>query len=133
MVDKTSDCWLWAGGKDGSGYGLFKMGTKGRTIGAHQFSYEQTHGPVPKGLFVCHHCDNPSCVHPDHLFLDTCANSNPARGEAASNAKLTEDDVRAIRAAPGGWGKNKELAIRYGVEARAIWSIRANKTWKHVT
>ncbi len=139
-VEKTSDCWLWTGGKARFGHGLFTMGHKGRTIGAHRFSYEQVYGPIPDGLAVCHRCDTPACVRPDHLFLGTRTDNNldkvhkgrQSNGQAIWQAKLTEDDVRAIRVAPGGWGKIKALAERYGVDPDTITRIRHGKLWKHV-
>lgn len=68
-VDKTAECWLWIGGKSKSGHGLFTMGKHGHTIGAHRFAYEQMHGAIPTGMRAYHHCNNPSCVRPTHLFL----------------------------------------------------------------
>lgn len=69
-VDKTDDCWLWTGGSNGLGYGVFGIAT-GQTMGAHRYSWQIVFGPIPDGMFVCHQCDTPACVRPDHLFLGT--------------------------------------------------------------
>lgn len=68
-VDRTSGCWLWAAGKNNQGYGVCFL--DGRRTYVHRLSWELHRGPIPSGLYVCHTCDTPLCLNPDHLFLGT--------------------------------------------------------------
>lgn len=132
-INDRSGCWDWLGCKFSTGYGQIKLGGKKRTT--HRFSYELHRGAIPSGQCVCHRCDNPGCVNPDHLFLgtdadnvaDKVAKGRQAQGITHGLAKLTESDVLAIRAAVGVTQQN--LAERHGVTQSAISLIRLGKNW----
>lgn len=146
-VDQSSGpngCWLWTASRDPLGYGFFRM-TPGETMWrAHRAAWTLLVGPIPAGLVVCHHCDNPPCVNPAHLFLgtdaDNCADRVAKgrssrrvshRGETSPLAKLTEQDVREIREryARGGIYQ-RELGVEYGVSQTEVGRIVRGVRWR---
>ena len=108
---------------------------------AHRASYELYIGKIPKGMLVCHKCDNPRCVNPEHLFLGTHSDNSRdmsqknrgVNGEKSANSKLTSNQVMEIRFA--GKLKNikqKDIAKIFSVSERAVNKIINNKAWKHL-
>lgn len=141
-VEKSDGCWNWKGALNHvrGGYGCFNTGSGRRMVGAHRFSWQLHHGPIPNGLFVLHRCDNPSCVRPEHLFLgtheenmaDMVAKGRGQRGERQHMAKLTESDVREIRSAASRGENYGAIAKRFGVCRGNISQIALGNIWKHV-
>ena len=76
-VNKTDTCWLWKAGLNHKQYGQFSITVNGwtKSYRAHRFIYEYFNGPIPEGMLVCHSCDVPGCVNPDHLWLGTVSDN----------------------------------------------------------
>ena len=140
QVQKGDGCWLWTGSKSadpGGEYGDFYV--NGRACRAHRFSWEVHFGPVPPKMLVCHHCDNPPCVRPDHLFVGTSRDNvhdalKKGRfwcGERAHRAKLTAAQVLEIRAARGHLSQ-RQLAARFGIDRSNVRHIWQGKTWRQL-
>lgn len=144
-VDKSGDCWIFTGlVMAGKGYGRVsvQINKKQKMFSAHRLSYELHYGPLPDlSLFVCHHCDNPPCVNPNHLFLGTCADNLSdmwAKGRSGiqrgnkPNTKLSAADVTDIRARLASGEMQKSIAASYGVQPRAIGDIKNGFTWSDI-
>jgi hypothetical protein len=127
-----SGCWLWTSGWDTDGYGLLTGNVK-----AHRESYKRSVGPIPPGMCVCHKCDTPACVNPDHLFLGTNLENSQDRSQKGRSAlgdrsplsKLTEADALAIYLSNE---SKTTLAARYSVSRGLVGHIRGGRAWPHI-
>jgi hypothetical protein len=102
-VRGPSDCWLWQGAKDSSGYGSIWIA--GKSMPTHRWAYEDKYGSIPPGLFILHTCDVRNCVNPAHLrpgtfadnMRDRDAKGRQAKGSAVGAAKLNDWCIREMR------------------------------------
>lgn len=138
-VRRGRGCWTWTGSTGPKGYGYFSL--KGITQRAHRAAYYFAHGVDPGAMFVCHRCDNPSCVRPSHLFLGTIYDNNAdmrakgrgARGTRQGFAKLTDDGARSAVEAFRAGQTLTQIARKLGVDRTAIGDVISAKTWAHAT
>lgn len=139
-IDKRSpvECWEWQGAINSHGYGTIRQRCVSR--GAHVVALESTGVVVPKGMQVCHHCDNRRCCNPQHLFVGTLqdnmadrdAKGRQARGVRIPRARLTEHSVSLIRLLLDLGVPGLRLAELFGVPQPTISAIKRGVGWKHV-
>lgn len=138
-IDKSGDCWVWTGALGHNGYGRSKY--QGASHSAHRLIYQIDVGPIPKGLQVCHECDNRRCVRPSHLFLgsslinirDKVQKNRQAKGTRIHSAKLSDFQASQIRRDRVQESLSyNQLASKYGISQKSIRNIISGKTWKHV-
>lgn len=128
------ECWNWPLSKDTNGYGHYRINKI--LCKAHRLSYLYFNQSLEKGLFVCHTCDNPSCVNPHHLFIGTNSDNmldmyKKGRGNTVEKLakKLNTDEATQIKNAVG---THQVIADHYGINRSMVGKIKAGKCWKNV-
>lgn len=153
-LDMSGDCWLWKGATDSRGRG--RVSLNGKPVLHHRAVWEILCGPIPSGALLCHHCDNPRCANPAHLYIgDSKTNArdmferkrhwtqvdpqraievgarrgsrnNWSRGDRNPNVKLTPEQVAEIRSSTG---SSHPIAARFGVNPSTVQRIRRGDLW----
>lgn len=140
--EPNTGCWIWGKSLTEKGYGNVQKKVKGHVLrGSHRVSFYIHNGPFNYSLLVCHKCDNPICVNPDHLFLGTTqentfdmkSKGRASHGESRPTAKLNETQVINIRTkyATGNY-TTRELAKEYDIDHGNVAGIIRRATWRHV-
>lgn len=144
LIVTPSGCHEWPGTRRADGYGLLFW--EGRLWRAARLLWELEHGPIPEGIFTCHHCDNPPCVRLDHIFLGSTQENtqdsvqkgrskNPPLhiGESCHLAKLTAAKVLEIRRLyPDRTGTRAEFAAEHGTTEGNLKGIISRHSWRHL-
>lgn len=139
----NDDCWFWTGilFQGTHEYGIFNLNNK--HFKAHRIIYECYNGPIQNNLMVCHKCDIPQCVNPNHLFLGTnddniqdMVNKNrQAKGSSNGMSKLDESDIIEIleNIENGTYNSISQICSIYGISESPIHDIFSRRLWHHVT
>lgn len=139
IADSETGCWNWTASVNRFGYG--KARYNGRYWSSHRLAAFVWLGLEPDaGSFVCHHCDNPRCINPNHLYLgnpqsnmtDKVIRGRIKRGSQTRLAKLTEDDVLKIKARIVVGERLRSIAADFNVSPATISAIKAKRNWKHI-
>jgi len=138
-IKQSNGCWEWSAARDKDGYGLYHVGKK--QIQAHRFHAIAANIDI-KGKHVCHACDNPCCVNPDHLFIGSAKDNNvdkvnkgrQSKGMKHGRSKLTDHAVREIKKEflNPYHGQKIKLSKKYNISLTCLHRIAKNTAWTHI-
>lgn len=128
-------CWEWIGSHNKLGYGVLRI--NGKYVRAHRVSLVLSGVQIPAGMVVCHRCDRPSCVRPDHLsigtqkdnMVDAAGKMRLASGERHCGTTLRSSDVVTIRTLYASGESSASIASRYKISKREAWRIARGERW----
>lgn len=124
--EAISGCWLWHGSLDSSGYGQARV--RGKAVRSHRVSFELANGPIPDEMCVCHRCDVPACVNPDHLFLGTRADNNAdrdAKGRTRHPKKFSDEDADRMRSMLASGKSRRAVGLAFGCAHHTVTRLTA--------
>ena len=133
-VSPVTGCWEFKGKKNRDGYGSFRY--KNSNNLAHRASWIMFKGEIPNNMCVCHSCDNPSCLNPEHLFLGThkenmqdSARKGRRKGKPANNRKFSSVQIVEIISAYKSGHSTTEIAKLLNCHRNTIWNLVTNRTY----
>ena len=132
-ADRKTGCLIWQRQITRQGYG--RIGFRRRTWLAHRLAWFAHRGPIPKGLFVCHSCDNRRCIAIDHLFVGTAQQNSDdmiLKSRGRWRSRLQAKQVVDVKSRLVRGEMSCDIAKRYGVSSATIYAIKSGKNWKHV-
>lgn len=133
LESDTDDCIEYPGYRNQSGYGLVRLRRPRRNVSAHRLAYERAIGAIPKQMNVCHHCDNPPCCNPRHLFLGTQRDNlqdASRKGRVLGPRKLTETDLLKVRQLLDQGLTHSAISKKFNVSRSTISRIALGATYK---